>query len=502
MTAVNRKLDSDPHDRGLPESAIPGGSRAARQAPLQNRPEPVVAGLKHLVARQATLIETITHALDCETLDRAAFHIASMLQSAIRSNDVFLAVVSGDELELATTASLTNVDARTNEINLLRLAMQEAIDQDTVLVYPLSNDPLAVTDAHERLVDGRTNTHLMTVPLIHREEVVGAVLFRLTKQAPWDAASRQFAQQLCAGVAPALALHQKASFRLRTHFKHAVRSRFTRTLGPERITLKCLGVLGALTVLLLALIPIERTIRANAEITPTSLHVVSAPASGFIESIEIRSGDVVEQNQLLLTLDTRDLALQAQRKQVDIDRLSSEYRGAMADYDRKAMAIVQAKLDKARAEQELAELELSRAEIRAPIAGYVVGDALTKATGAPVGRGDSLVQIAPTTGHEVHLLVDEADVADVKTGLSGQIALKSSPGDPLDIVLGAIRPIAESSDGATQFRVVASVTDDKTLILPGQTGVAHIVSEKRSALKVMTWRMNRWFSERFWMLFG
>ena len=174
----------------------------------------------------------------------------------------------------------------------------------------------------------------------------------------------------------------------------------------------------------------------------------------------------------------------------------------MADHDRKAMAIVQAKLNRARAEQELLTLELSRAEVRAPQAGYVIGDALTKATGAPINRGDALVQIAPNAGHEVHLLVDEADVTDVKAGLMGRIALKSSPGEALNIVVEAIRPIAENEDGATRFRVVADIDSENTVILPGQTGVAHIVSEKRSALRVVTWRISRWISERVWVLFG
>jgi len=501
MNAAQRKIVPNQDDQhALPEG--PNSKGQPNGAPSADSRAPEVAGLKHLVARQASLIESITHALDCDSSEQAAFHIASMLQSTIRSSDVFLAVMNPGGLKLATTPSFSSIDARTNEAAILKLGMQEAIDQDKVIVYPLSDDPLAVTDAHERLVDGRTNTHLMTMPLIHREQVVGAVMFRISKQAPWDAATREHAKQICAGVAPVLALHRKAAVRFSTHLKRWSRKRLALSLGSERLTLKCLGLLGAFSLVLLALIPIERTIRADAEITPTSLHVISAPASGFIESINIRSGDVVVQDQLLLTLDTRELSLQAQRKQVEIDRLSSEYRGAMADHDRKAMAIVQAKLDRARAEQELAELELSRAEVRAPHAGYVLGEALTKATGAPISRGDALVQIAPTTGHEVHLLVNESDVAGVATGALGQIALKSSPGDELDIVVDAIRPIAESADGATRFRVVATIDAEGGTILPGQTGVAHIVMEKRSALKVMTWRISRWFSERFWVLFG
>jgi len=380
--------------------------------------------------------------------------------------------------------------------------MQEAVDQDALVVFPSGENSLAVTDAHERLVGGRANTHVMSVPLIHREQIIGVALFELRKQAPWDVATREFAEQLCSGVAPVLALHDKASRTLPEHAKYSVSSRVRQIVGPKYLTMKCLGALAFLTFCLLAVIPVERSIVADAEISPKERHLVSSPASGFIESVRVRSGDVVTENQLLITLDPRDLVLQTQRKQVEIDRFSAELRGAMADHDRKAMAVVQAKLDRARAELDLAELELARAEIRAPHGGYVIGEALSKAAGAPITRGDALLQIAPSNGHEVHLLVDEADINEVLAGSRGEIALKSSPGEPLKFEVDEVRPIAESADGQTRFRVVATVDKANNALRPGQTGVAHIASEKRSALKVLTWRISRWMTERWWVWFG
>ena len=274
MAAAQLKFDREKDESASPR---PSDSTARNSGtPLPDSQRPVVEGLKHLVTRQATLIESITHALDCDSSEQAAFHVASMLQVATHSTDVFLAIARDDDLEIATTASLSNIDARTNELALIRLAMQEAIDQDAVIVYPLSADPLTVTDAHERLVDGQTNTHLMSIPFVHREEVIGAVLFRLSKQAPWETTTREHAKQLCAGVAPVLALHLKASMTLSEHVKRSFKRRLASVVGPTHITLKFLSILGALSLMLMALIPIERTIRADAEITPCLLYTSDA----------------------------------------------------------------------------------------------------------------------------------------------------------------------------------------------------------------------------------
>jgi len=252
----------------------------------------------------------------------------------------------------------------------------------------------------------------------------------------------------------------------------------------------------------MSILPVQSTVLANAEISPSERHLISASSSGFVEAVHVRSGDIVEKDQLLLTLDKRELALKVARNQVDVDRLNTELRGAMADHDRKAMAITQASLDSARAELSLAEIELERAEIRAPSAGFVLGDVISQASGAPINRGDALLEIAPASGHEVHLFVDEADVHAVHLGRGGELALKSSPSESIRFTVTEIRPIAESSNGKTRFRVVASPVENTQLILPGQTGIAHIEAEKHSALHVMSKRVTRWFSERWWVLFG
>ena len=514
MTVSQRDLSREPNDSAYIQDPaaharanVSEGSEASESA---GQPVSVTghdstsdfASLESLVNRQSAWIKAISGAMDSDSLAHAAADIVSILHTSVRSSRVVLGSVGAHGIQIVGNSENHNLHSTSSESVVLLQAMQEALDHDATIVYPGPAEAREGTSAHERLVKGRENTQVMTLPLVHRDQYVGVVLFELHNQAPWDKAMREFAEHLCLGVAPILALHERASEGLWAHTKRVCQQGLRALLGSSHLTLKCAALTAFVVVAALAIVPVERSVVAEAQISPTMRHIISSPVSGFIESVNVRPGEVVSENQLLLTLDTRDLQLDVQRKQVEIDRFSTEYRGAMADHDRKAMAVAQAKLDRARAESELAQLELSRTEMRAPMAGYVMGDALSKADGAPVERGDALIQIAPITGHEVHLLVDEADIADVRAGSVGEIALKSSPGEPMTFSVDSIRPIAESAEGSTRFRVIASVEQPPESLRPGQTGFAHIATEQRSALRVMTWRISRWVTERMWILFG
>ena len=75
----------------------------------------------------------------------------------------------------------------------------------------------------------------------------------------------------------------------------------------------------------------------------------------------------------------------------EIRSTETEFRSAMAGYDRKAMAMAQARQRQARAQLDLINQQISRASVTAPAAGIVVSGDLTQALGAPVERGEELL---------------------------------------------------------------------------------------------------------------
>jgi len=156
---------------------------AGESAPNSSAIDGANARLQDLVERQSTWIDAITTALDCGSSERAATNVVALFHSAIRSSRVALAMNTPSGLELAASSQQSEIQKRSSETLLLTQAMQEAIDQDRSIVCPRLNDDLCVTDAHERLIGGRNDSHIMTIPLVHREAIVGVALFELRKQA-------------------------------------------------------------------------------------------------------------------------------------------------------------------------------------------------------------------------------------------------------------------------------------------------------------------------------
>lgn len=105
----------------------------------------------------------------------------------------------------------------------------------------------------------------------------------------------------------------------------------------------------------------------------------------------------------------------------------------------------------------------------------IQGD-LSQSIGAPVKQGDTLMTVASTQRFRVVIDIDEADVARVRGGQSGRIALSALPWDALDLKVARITPLGVARDGRNVFEVQADFTQAPPAdIRPGLTGQAKVV---------------------------
>lgn len=116
--------------------------------------------------------------------------------------------------------------------------------------------------------------------------------------------------------------------------------------------------------------------------------VVRSRVSGYLEEVHFTDGSLVEQGQLLFTIDQRqfETAVRQARAQIDVAEATFEFASeqleraealigngtipqSVLDERREAFLAAQGALEQARAAVELAELDLEFSEIRAPMAG-------------------------------------------------------------------------------------------------------------------------------------
>jgi len=267
--------------------------------------------------------------------------------------------------------------------------------------------------------------------------------------------------------------------------------------GTRILGLLCVGVLAASVV-----IQVNWDIVSNAELLPLERRLVSASQSGFLAQTFVVAGEEVKSGQLLAKLDRREVELDVASRDSEVAVAEAEFRAAMASYDRQETGIARAKLAQARARRDAIGQRLDRTDLIAPINGLVIAADPSRTSGAAVSRGETLFEIAPSDDYEVHILVDEADIHDVKLGQDGELSLRATPGDALAITVSAIHPVAEVSQGKNQFRVRASLINPPSSLRPGQSGVARLEGGRASALGALTRKLNRRLAEIWWRIVG
>lgn len=441
-------------------------------AVLPAMPAQALAGFVHLHA--AVMAHT--------ALREAALQLVSELALQLGSERVALGLLEGERVRLVALSHQAQADGRRREFDDLRAAMEEALDQEGCLCLPEPPDaPPRVLVAHALLL-GRGVESVLTVPLQVQGRPWGAVTFewRGTRPAAIDVAGLSSQLQL---LAPALALMQANERGLVQRWKDFA----TTAAAPWRRT--ALGAAAALVLAVLAW-PLPERVGGKARVEGAVERALSAPAGGYLKAAHVRPGDRVTSGQLLAEMAEQDLEVDRRRLEGEVAQHEGTYMAAIARSDRSLMGVALARMAEARAQLELATHQLGRTRIEAPFDGVVIAGDLSRSVGAPVQRGDTLLTLAPAQGWRVVVEIDEADIARLRPGQRGQLALPTLPWQGVPVTLKQVTPVARAVEGANVFEVEAAPepgADSATIaqgLRPGLQGAARFAVGERP----LAWR--------------
>lgn len=280
--------------------------------------------------------------------------------------------------------------------------------------------------------------------------------------------------------------------------------------------------------------PVERgdlrvTVSATGNLQPTNEIEVGSELSGIITEVLADNNDRVTRGQVLARLDTARLqdtvreseaalvsaqagVAQAQatltQTTARLARLEDVYRlsdglapaandldVARGDKDRAAagLAVAQAAVGKARATLSSNRTQLSKATIRAPVAGVVLsravepGQTVAASFNAPV-----LFTLAEDLSRMLlEVKVDEADVGQVKAGQRATFQVDAYPSRGFNATvtrldLGSTTTTSSSGSGqVVAYTAVLTAANPDLVLRPGMTGTASIIAaEKKNVLLV------------------
>lgn len=155
-----------------------------------------------------------------------------------------------------------------------------------------------------------------------------------------------------------------------------------------------------------------------AEIQSIQNVEIRAKVKGFIESIKVDEGQKVKAGQLLFTIRPREYEVELLKARAEVKKAEVEAQNAkvLADKNivsKSELTMALAKLEGAKAEEQLAELYVSYTQIRAPYDGIV--DRLKFKVGSLIDEGTLLTSLSNNKEVYAYFNVSELEYLDFAT---------------------------------------------------------------------------------------
>jgi multidrug efflux pump subunit AcrA (membrane-fusion protein) len=449
--------------------------------------------------RFKTVLDLLALTFGHERFTAAAVAFVTAVATRIGADRVTLGFLRGGRARVVAVSHTARFGRNSNVVRGIEQAMDEAIDQRALVVWPQPPDwRPQVARAHAEFSRQQGVAAICTAPLIEGERVLGALTVERPADQPFDAVAFDLIEVLAALAGPVLDRARRDDRWIGAKILDACRDSLGRLLGPRHVGLKVSVAVAAAVLIFVSVASGTFRVAANAVLEPVVRQALVAPFPGYIAEAPARAGDVLKPGAVLAALDDRELRLSRLKWLSQREQLTRQYQQAMAIRNAAAVVIFSAQIEQARAEIALLDYQLARTTITAPFPGIVVMGDLSQSLAAPVERGQVLFEIAPLDSYRVVLQVDEHDIAYVRVGQRGTLVLTGTPSESLPFAVEKITPVSTAREGHNYFRVEAKLDQHLDKLRPGMEGLGKVAIDQRLFIWIWTRQIVDWVRLQLW----
>lgn len=226
--------------------------------------------------------------------------------------------------------------------------------------------------------------------------------------------------------------------------------------------------------------PVAASYAGTAPLEARAESQVVAKTSGVALQVMVEVGQQVHAGQVLVRLDSARAELQAAQSEAQLRKLEANYNRSRQLASQQLLSAndldqLKFDLENARAVNRMARLELSYANVVAPISGVIAERSIKP--GNFVQINTPIFRIVDTSRLEATLNVPERELATLKGGLPVQLIVDALPGQVFQGRVDRVAPVVDSGSGT--FRVVCAF-DGGGLLQPGMFGRMKIDYDQRA----------------------
>lgn len=460
-----------------------------------------IEGKKYTPENQqlVTVLELIATSLQHEKFQAAATSVATELATLLECERVSVGFLKGKYMQVKALSHSADFAKKSKLVQSLGLAMDEAMDQQTSLVYPAyEGETVKILKCHEKLIQEQGTGSVCTIPLSSNSQVFGALTLERSSGNLFAKSTVELCETIASLVGPILESKRREDLWLITKFGLSVKGFVLDLIGPAHAGLKLTSTLLVSIVLFFIFAIGDFRITADTYLEGSIQRVIVTPFDGYISEAYVRAGDVVKKDHPLVKLDDNDLILERAKWASQKAQYLKEYRDALGKSERSKVGVLKAKLLQVDAELAMVDAQLSRIRVNAPFDGIIVSGDLRQSLGSPSQRGDVLFEIAPLDNYRVILEVDERDISAIELGQSGELVLTGYSDKVIAFIVNSITPISEVKEGRNYFRVEAKMDKQIDSLRPGMKGVGKILIGKRKLIWIWSRSFIDWLRLSLW----
>ncbi|KPJ56090.1 MAG: hypothetical protein AMS16_03020 [Planctomycetes bacterium DG_58] len=442
----------------------------------------------------------------------AAMALCNEIASRWRCDRVGLGILKGRYVQLKALSHTEKFSRKMALVQDIEAAMEECLDQDVEVLHPSAAGATYVSRAAQELSTRHGPTALVSLPLRRKGEAAAVLAAERPADQPFALEEIESLRLACDLCTPRVMSLSEQDRWLGARAATAVGKGAAALVGPKHTWAKLTVILIFAAILFLAFAKGDYRAEAPFIIEATERQVIPAPFDGYLKSVSVEPGDVVEADKTVLaTLDTAELRLELASKRAEVAGFLKQAAAAMRDGKTVEAQIAQAQADKTRAQMRLLEHRIRQATIVSPLAGCVVTGELKRQIGAPVKTRDVLFEIAPLESLRAVLSVPEDLIADVSDAyrrsraegkqLDGELAAAARPDTLVRCVVERINPVAEVVNQRNVFKVRVRLLDTEAYdwMQPGMEGVSKTHIGRRRYVWIWTRRLVNWLRMKLWM---
>lgn len=449
--------------------------------------------------RLQTTLELIASVVEHERFQPSAMAFVTKLATMLECERVSLGFEKRRGLKVSALSHSAEFGKQMNLVRAIGSAMEEAIDQRAVVIYPLPEDALPlVTCAHEELSRQYGAGTILTIPFRMEDKFFGGLTLERQTKKPFDKETIDLCETVATIIGPILNTKRREDRWLITKAGESISKQLQKFIGPRHLTLKLISIIVIALIVFFSFAKGDYRVSAPTTLEGTIQRAICAPFDGFISEARSRAGDIVKEGDILCLLDDRDLKLEQRKLISQKEQLLKQHREAMAKHERPQILILQAKIEQADAQISLIDEQLARSKVKAPFNGVVMKGDLSQQIGTPVEKGQVLFEMAPLESYRVIVEVDERDISNVKVGQRGELVLPSIPYEVFSIVIEKTTPVSIAKEGRNYFRVEARLEGNVERLRPGMEGVGKIMIDRRKLIWIWTHELIDWIRLKLW----